>query len=146
MIRLLIDRYTKALPAILEIPSKDHPYDANKDSILRRAKVSNWVKNSYIILCFNILVAYPGIFCKGCISSLSCPRACDCMAQPLIMFLLNRFWTINVGLIFCFYLCQEFISSIQLLFSQNFFSLDQFILYYLPKIRNWINEKNSLLK
>jgi V-type H+-transporting ATPase subunit F len=38
MIRLLIDRYTKALPAILEIPSKDHPYDANKDSILRRAR------------------------------------------------------------------------------------------------------------
>merc|ERR1712008_229525 len=26
------------LPAILEIPSKDSPYDPNKDSILRRAK------------------------------------------------------------------------------------------------------------
>ena len=29
----------QALPAVLEIPSKDHPYDANKDSVLRRAKV-----------------------------------------------------------------------------------------------------------
>ncbi|MCL4132434.1 UNVERIFIED_CONTAM: hypothetical protein GTU68_004236 [Idotea baltica] len=28
-----------ALPAVLEIPSKDHPYDASKDSVLRRAKV-----------------------------------------------------------------------------------------------------------
>ncbi|KAL7636473.1 UNVERIFIED_CONTAM: hypothetical protein RMT77_013248 [Armadillidium vulgare] len=27
-----------ALPAVLEIPSKDHPYDPAKDSVLRRAK------------------------------------------------------------------------------------------------------------
>lgn len=26
------------LPAVLEIPSKDHPYDPSKDSVLRRAK------------------------------------------------------------------------------------------------------------
>merc|ERR1712142_79795 len=26
------------LPAVLEIPSKDHPYDPAKDSVLRRAK------------------------------------------------------------------------------------------------------------
>jgi len=39
MIRHVIDRYTQTLPAILEIPSKEHPYDASKDSILRRAKV-----------------------------------------------------------------------------------------------------------
>ena len=39
MIRHIIDQYTKAVPAVLEIPSKDHPYDASKDSILRRAKV-----------------------------------------------------------------------------------------------------------
>ena len=39
MIRHVIDRYDKPIPAILEIPSKDHPYDPNKDSILRRAKV-----------------------------------------------------------------------------------------------------------
>ncbi|XP_042209697.1 V-type proton ATPase subunit F-like [Homarus americanus] len=26
------------LPAVLEIPSKDHPYDPTKDSVLRRAK------------------------------------------------------------------------------------------------------------
>ena len=38
-IRHVIDRYNKAIPAILEIPSKDHPYDPTKDSILRRAKV-----------------------------------------------------------------------------------------------------------
>jgi len=37
-IRHVIDSHTSALPAILEIPSKDSPYDPNKDSILRRAK------------------------------------------------------------------------------------------------------------
>ncbi|UYV82692.1 ATP6V1F [Cordylochernes scorpioides] len=42
MIRHLIDGHTKPTPAILEIPSKDQPYDPSKDSILRRAKVS-WV-------------------------------------------------------------------------------------------------------
>lgn len=40
MIRYVIDAHTKPVPAVLEIPSKDHPYDPNKDSILRRAKVS----------------------------------------------------------------------------------------------------------
>ncbi|KAL7975763.1 hypothetical protein Chor_010668 [Crotalus horridus] len=38
MIRHVIDAHTKSLPAVLEIPSKEHPYDASKDSILRRAK------------------------------------------------------------------------------------------------------------
>ncbi|XP_035219223.1 V-type proton ATPase subunit F 1-like [Stegodyphus dumicola] len=38
MIRYVIDGHTKPVPAVLEIPSKDHPYDPNKDSILRRAK------------------------------------------------------------------------------------------------------------
>lgn len=40
LIRHVIDAHTSPLPAVLEIPSKDHPYDASKDSILRRAKVS----------------------------------------------------------------------------------------------------------
>jgi len=39
MIRHVIDSHTQPIPAVLEIPSKDHPYDASKDSILRRAKV-----------------------------------------------------------------------------------------------------------
>ncbi|XP_042903601.1 V-type proton ATPase subunit F [Parasteatoda tepidariorum] len=38
MIRYVIDAHTKPVPAVLEIPSKDHPYDPSKDSILRRAK------------------------------------------------------------------------------------------------------------
>jgi len=38
MIRHTIDQHTAPVPAILEIPSKDHPYDPAKDSILRRAK------------------------------------------------------------------------------------------------------------
>lgn len=37
-IRHILDAYDKAIPAILEIPSKEHPYDPSKDSILRRAK------------------------------------------------------------------------------------------------------------
>lgn len=40
LIRHVIDSHTAPTPAVLEIPSKDHPYDASKDSILRRAKVS----------------------------------------------------------------------------------------------------------
>lgn len=40
MIRGTVDGHDKTLPAILEIPSKEHPYDASKDSILRRARVS----------------------------------------------------------------------------------------------------------
>ncbi|XP_056429090.1 V-type proton ATPase subunit F [Hyla sarda] len=38
MIRHAIDAHSLSIPAVLEIPSKEHPYDANKDSILRRAK------------------------------------------------------------------------------------------------------------
>lgn len=37
-VRYVLDAHTDAIPAILEIPSKDCPYDPNKDSILRRAK------------------------------------------------------------------------------------------------------------
>ncbi|EON97480.1 putative vacuolar atp synthase subunit f protein [Phaeoacremonium minimum UCRPA7] len=36
-IRHRIDTYTAAFPTILEIPSKDHPYDPEKDSVLRRS-------------------------------------------------------------------------------------------------------------
>lgn len=43
MIRHVIDAHTSPTPAVLEIPSKDHPYDASKDSILRRAKVRDSV-------------------------------------------------------------------------------------------------------
>jgi V-type H+-transporting ATPase subunit F len=38
-IRYALDRYTNPVPAVLEIPSKDLPYDPSKDSILTRAKV-----------------------------------------------------------------------------------------------------------
>ncbi|KAI9678284.1 MAG: H(+)-transporting V1 sector ATPase subunit F [Caeruleum heppii] len=37
-IRYRIDSYTAAFPALLEIPSKDHPYDPEKDSVLRRVR------------------------------------------------------------------------------------------------------------
>ncbi|WCJ38731.1 V-type proton ATPase subunit F [Euphorbia peplus] len=38
MIRFLVDSYNKPVPAILEIPSKDHPYDPAQDSVLSRVK------------------------------------------------------------------------------------------------------------
>lgn len=44
IIRHVVDSHNSPLPAILEIPSKDHPYDSSKDSILRRAKVYSVVK------------------------------------------------------------------------------------------------------
>jgi len=37
-IRPTVDRYEQAFPALLEIPSKDHPYDPAKDSILKRVQ------------------------------------------------------------------------------------------------------------
>ncbi|KAG8947530.1 H(+)-transporting V1 sector ATPase subunit F [Tulasnella sp. 408] len=37
-IRPTVDRYEQAFPALLEIPSKDHPYDPSKDSILKRVQ------------------------------------------------------------------------------------------------------------
>ncbi|XP_060193038.1 V-type proton ATPase subunit F [Lycium barbarum] len=38
MVRFLVDSYNKPIPAILEIPSKDHPYDPAHDSVLSRVK------------------------------------------------------------------------------------------------------------
>lgn len=38
LIRFKVDGYTKAFPAILEIPSKDHPYDPEKDSVLKKVR------------------------------------------------------------------------------------------------------------
>ncbi|MCJ1364788.1 H(+)-transporting V1 sector ATPase subunit F [Acarospora aff. strigata] len=37
-IRHKVETYTDAFPAVLEIPSKDHPYDPEKDSVLRRVR------------------------------------------------------------------------------------------------------------
>ena len=36
LIRHVVDQYQQIMPALMEIPSKDHPYDADKDSILKR--------------------------------------------------------------------------------------------------------------
>lgn len=38
LIRFKVDNFTNAFPAILEIPSKDHPYDPEKDSILKKVR------------------------------------------------------------------------------------------------------------
>ncbi|VWU50575.1 V-type proton ATPase subunit F, putative [Hepatocystis sp. ex Piliocolobus tephrosceles] len=38
-IRYLVDLHDKILPTILEIPSKDKPFDPNKDSIIQRVKL-----------------------------------------------------------------------------------------------------------
>eukprot|EP01001_Neometanema_parovale_P000226 NODE_10247_length_602_cov_150.388309_g9973_i0.p1 GENE.NODE_10247_length_602_cov_150.388309_g9973_i0~~NODE_10247_length_602_cov_150.388309_g9973_i0.p1 ORF type:complete len:127 (+),score=41.32 NODE_10247_length_602_cov_150.388309_g9973_i0:69-449(+) len=37
-IRYLLNDYEKTIPTILEIPSKDVPYDLAKDTVLRRCK------------------------------------------------------------------------------------------------------------
>ncbi|NXY86384.1 VATF ATPase, partial [Alcedo cyanopectus] len=37
-IRHAVEAHTRPIPAILEIPSKEHPYDPSKDSVLRRAR------------------------------------------------------------------------------------------------------------
>uniref|UniRef100_A0A6P4FCT6 V-type proton ATPase subunit F n=1 Tax=Drosophila rhopaloa TaxID=1041015 RepID=A0A6P4FCT6_DRORH len=38
MIRPTVDAHSRAVPTVLEIPSKQQPYDASKDSILKRAQ------------------------------------------------------------------------------------------------------------
>ncbi|KAJ3197235.1 Carbon-nitrogen hydrolase [Entophlyctis luteolus] len=37
-IRPMLDEYNQAFPTVLEIPSKDHPYDPAKDSVLKRVQ------------------------------------------------------------------------------------------------------------
>lgn len=37
-IRPKVDAYNEAFPALLEIPAKDHPYDPEKDSVLKRVR------------------------------------------------------------------------------------------------------------
>nr|POF00932.1 v-type proton atpase subunit f [Quercus suber] len=37
-IRGRVDAYNEAFPSVLEIPSKDHPYDAEKDSVMKRVR------------------------------------------------------------------------------------------------------------
>ncbi|KAF1354010.1 ATPase, V1 complex, subunit F [Delphinella strobiligena] len=37
-IRGRVDKYNEAFPSLLEIPSKDHPYDPEKDSVMKRVQ------------------------------------------------------------------------------------------------------------
>lgn len=37
-IRPRLDAYSEAFPSVLEIPSKDHPYDPEKDSVMKRVR------------------------------------------------------------------------------------------------------------
>ena len=37
-IRGQVDAYAEAFPSVLEIPSKDHPYDPEKDSVMKRVR------------------------------------------------------------------------------------------------------------
>ncbi|XP_028103571.1 V-type proton ATPase subunit C-like isoform X2 [Camellia sinensis] len=53
MIKFLVDSYNNPIPAILKIPSKDHPYDPTHDSVLSNLAVcdlSNLVKPQDIII------------------------------------------------------------------------------------------------
>lgn len=38
LIRHLVDKYNKPIPSVLEIPSKETPYDPSKDAIMKRAQ------------------------------------------------------------------------------------------------------------
>ncbi|XP_074023729.1 V-type proton ATPase subunit F, partial [Numenius arquata] len=38
LIRHAVEAHSRPIPAVLEIPSKEHPYDPAKDSVLRRAR------------------------------------------------------------------------------------------------------------
>ena len=79
-IRHILDAYDKAIPAVLEIPSKEHPYDPTKDSILRRAKVRSCTveitsvdlhrHNEYSYL-FGLMMYDDGIYASGLMTTTS---------------------------------------------------------------------------
>ncbi|XP_028051485.1 V-type proton ATPase subunit F-like [Camellia sinensis] len=48
MIKFLVDSYNNPIPTILDIPSKDHPYDPTHDSVLSRVK---YFFSDFPILC-----------------------------------------------------------------------------------------------
>ena len=48
-VRHVLDAHTAPVPAVLEIPSKDSPYDPNKDSILRSGAEDN-LRDLYTLL------------------------------------------------------------------------------------------------
>ncbi|AFZ79332.1 vacuolar ATP synthase subunit f, putative [Theileria equi strain WA] len=45
-IRPLLDLHAKHIPTVLEIPSKEQPYDASKDSVMQKIKVFFGENNS----------------------------------------------------------------------------------------------------
>jgi V-type H+-transporting ATPase subunit F len=45
-IRHLLDDYDKVIPTVLEIPSKNHPYDPTKDFMMTRIKKMMGVRNA----------------------------------------------------------------------------------------------------
>ena len=65
-VRHIIDSHTAAIPTILEIPSKENPYDPEKDSILIRARY-----DSYFYVLFYIFITY---FITNCIMLTSFSR------------------------------------------------------------------------
>lgn len=69
MIRHVIDSHTVSIPAVLEIPSKDQPYDPNKDSILRRAKVG---KTPHAVLVITVTNMAWGL--NMIVASIACKR------------------------------------------------------------------------
>jgi V-type H+-transporting ATPase subunit F len=35
-LKLKVQKYDKVIPTVLQIPSKDHPYDPSKDHVMQR--------------------------------------------------------------------------------------------------------------
>jgi len=79
MIRFLVDSYNKPVPAILEIPSKDHPYDPAHDSVLSRVKYlfntesvasgRRWIHRLQLqlfggVCCFSLYIMVNNLFLK----------------------------------------------------------------------------------
>ncbi|KAF5931271.1 hypothetical protein HYC85_032144 [Camellia sinensis] len=55
MIKFLVDSYNNPIPTILEISSKDHPYDPTHDSVLSRVKYFFSDFPILCVVCLNIL-------------------------------------------------------------------------------------------
>ena len=62
-IRHVLKDYNQTIPTVLEIPSKEHPYDPEQDYIMVRGKTSRKTLTNLQTLSFGILIIFPFLIC-----------------------------------------------------------------------------------
>ncbi|KAL0390958.1 UNVERIFIED_CONTAM: V-type proton ATPase subunit F [Sesamum calycinum] len=89
MIRFLVDSYNKPIPAILEIPSKDHPYDPAHNSCSFKSEIPLLYRISGIWKAVNIVKNISKYLFSNCpVATLLCPFTVRTCSHPKL-FLFN---------------------------------------------------------